>query len=101
MINVIASIHVKEGQMPTFLEIFKANIPNVLKEKGCMEYIPTLDVPTGLGPQELNPDHVTILEKWGSLEDLKAHLASPPMRIYQEEVKNIVEKVSLKVLAAA
>ena len=101
MINVLASIHVKEGQMPTFLEIFKANIPNVLQEKGCLEYLPTVDVPTGLGPQELNPDRVTIVEKWGSLEDLLAHLVAPHMLIYQEKVKNIVEKVSLKVLTAA
>ena len=101
MIHVIASIQVKEGQVAAFLDIFKANIPNVLQEKGCLEYMPTMDIPTGLGPQELNPDRVTILEKWDSLEDLKAHLASPHMRIYHEEVKNIVEKVSLKVLAAA
>ena len=101
MINVIASIHVKEGQVAAFLEIFKANIPTVLQEKGCLEYVPTVDVPTGLGPQELNPDRVTIVEKWGSLEDLLAHLVAPHMLIYQEKVKNIVEKVSLKVLTAA
>ncbi len=101
MIYVIASIQTKEGQAAAFLDIFKSNIPNVLKEKGCMEYLPAMDIPSGLGPQELDPDRVTILEKWGSLEDLKAHLASSHMRIYQEKVKNIVEKVSLKVLEAA
>jgi quinol monooxygenase YgiN len=101
MINVIASIHIKEGRMSEFIEIFKSNIPNVLEEKGCMEYVPTIDVPTGLPPQELNNNVVTIIEKWGSLEDLQAHLTAPHMLAYKEKVKNIVDKVSLKVLQEA
>jgi len=51
MINVIASIRVKEGRRAEFLDIFKANIGTVLHEKGCLEYVPTIDVPTGLPPQ--------------------------------------------------
>jgi quinol monooxygenase YgiN len=101
MINVIASIHIKEGQVAAFLDIFKSNIPNVLQEQGCMEYIPTVDVPTGLAPQELDGNVVTILEKWGSVENLKAHLVSPHMRAYQAKVKDLVEKVTVKVLAEA
>ena len=30
MINVIASIHIKEGRLSEFIEIFKSNIPKVL-----------------------------------------------------------------------
>lgn len=101
MINVIASIHIKEGRMSEFIEIFKSNIPNVLEEKGCIEYVPTIDVPTGLPPQELNNNVVTIIEKWGSLEDLQAHLTAPHMLAYKEKVKTIVDEVSLKVLTEA
>jgi quinol monooxygenase YgiN len=54
MIHVIASIHIKEGRLAEFIDIFKANIPHVLKEKGCLEYEPTVDLPSGLPPQELN-----------------------------------------------
>ena len=43
MINVIASIKVREGGKSEFIEIFKSNIPNVLEEKGCIEYILTAD----------------------------------------------------------
>ena len=50
MINVIASIQIKDGQLSDFVEIFKSNIPKVLEEKGCIEYVPTVDVPTGLPP---------------------------------------------------
>jgi quinol monooxygenase YgiN len=101
MINVIASIHIKDGRLPEFVEIFKSNIPNVLEEKGCIEYVPTVDVPAGLPPQELNNNVVTIIEKWGSLEDLQAHLSSPHMLAYREKVKDLVEKMSLKILGEA
>jgi quinol monooxygenase YgiN len=101
MINVIASIHIKEGRLSKFIDIFKSNIPNVLEEKGCIEYVPTIDVPTGFPTQELNKNVVTIIEKWGSLEDLQAHLSAPHMLAYKEKVKDLVEKVSLKVLREA
>ena len=87
--------------MSEFVEIFKSNVPNVLEEKGCMEYVPTIDVPTGLPPQELNNNVVIIIEKWGSLEDLQAHLSAPHMLAYKEKVKDLVDKVSLKVLGEA
>ena len=101
MINVIASIQIKEGQLLKFIEIFKTNIPNVLEEKGCIEYVPTIDAPTGLPPQELDKNTVTIIEKWNTLEDLQAHLKAPHMLAYKEEVKDIVEKLSLKILKRA
>ncbi|MDM8543244.1 putative quinol monooxygenase [Desulfococcaceae bacterium HSG7] len=101
MINVIASIHINEGRLSEFIKIFKSNIPNVLEEKGCIEYLPTIDVPTGLPPQELNSNVVTLIEKWNSLEDLQAHLSAPHMLAYKENVKDIVDKVSLKVLVEA
>ena len=99
MINVIASIHIKEGRLSEFVEIFKSNVPNVLEEKGCIEYVPTIDVPTGLPPQELNKNVVTIIEKWRSLEDLQAHLSAPHMLAYKDKVKDLVEKITLKVLS--
>ena len=101
MVHVIASIYVKDGQMPQFIEIFKSNVPKVLEEPGCLEYIPTLDLPTGLPPQELDNNVATIIEKWRSLDDLKAHLSAPHMLDYQEKVKDLVYKLSIKVLEGA
>jgi quinol monooxygenase YgiN len=101
MINVIASIQIKEGNLSEFIEIFKSNIPMVLEEKGCIAYVPTIDVPTGLPPQELNANVVTIIEKWESLEDLKAHLSAPHMLSYRKKTKHLVENMSVKVLAEA
>ena len=101
MINVIASIHLKEGRLAEFIEIFKSNVPKVLEEKGCLGYVPTIDVPTGLPPQELNNNVVTVIEKWGNLEYLQAHITAPHMLAYKEKVKGLVDKVSLKILTEA
>ncbi len=98
MINVIASIHIKEGRRSEFIDIFKSNVPLVLEEKGCIEYVPTIDFHTGLPPQELNKNVVTVIEKWESLGDLQTHLSAPHMLTYREKVKDLVEKVSLKIL---
>lgn len=87
MINVIALIQVREGRLTEFVGIFKANVPNVLKEQGCIEYVPTLDAPTGLPFQDLNPNLVTIIEKWATLEDLQAHLPAPHMVEYGKRSK--------------
>lgn len=101
MIHVIASVHIKQGHLTKFIEIFTANVPKVLQEKGCLEYAPTLDVPTGISPQELDENLVTVVEKWENIEDLKAHMVAPHMEVYRENVKNMVEKVSLKILKNA
>lgn len=101
MIRVIASIQIKEGHLSEFIEIFKSNIPKVLEENGCIEYVPTVDVPTGLPPQELNKNVVTIIEKWNSVEGLMAHLSAPHMLEYKEKTKNLIDNLSIKVLREA
>jgi quinol monooxygenase YgiN len=101
MINVVASITVKEGRLSEFLDIFKSNIPNVIEESGCMEYVPTVDLPSGLPTQTCNPNVVSIIEKWRTLADLKKHMSSPHMLAYREKVKDHVEHVSLKILREA
>jgi len=101
MIVVVASIQVKEGRMDEFLKVFKANVSNVLAEEGCIEYLPTVDVPAESIPQELNPKEVTVVEKWRSVEDLKAHLNAPHMLDYRDKVEDMVEHVSIRVLREA
>lgn len=101
MINVIASIRLKEGRVSEYIEIVKANIPHVIKEEGCLEYMPTIDFTTDIPPQKLDPNVVTIIEKWRAIEDLLAHFSTPHMLEYREKVKNIVENISIKVLTEA
>jgi quinol monooxygenase YgiN len=101
MINVIASIRVKEGRGSEFLEIFKSNVPSVREERGCIEYVPTVDIDADLPAQSLDENVVTIIEKWESLEALRDHLQAPHMLAYREKVKDIVADVSVKVLKEA
>ena len=101
MINVLASISVKEGKRADFIAAFKDNLAAVRAEEGCIEYFPAVDINADLPPQQLDENEVTVIEKWVSLEALRAHLSAPHMLAYKEKVKDIVEGVSLKVLQEA
>lgn len=101
MVNVIAFIRVKEGQRADFIEIFKSNIPAVLEEEGCIRYAPAVDIDTGLPNQSLDANVVTVIEKWNTLDDLKAHLEAPHMLAFRERVQGMVVDVTLKVLENA
>ncbi len=98
MITVVASITVKAARKMEFIEIFKANMPTVLAEAGCIEYLPTVDLATGLPPQILEDEVVTIIERWQSVAALREHLAAPHMHRYRQQVKEMVTGVAIKVL---
>ena len=101
MISVLASIRLHQGKRSDFLEIFNANVPAVRQEDGCLEYYPAVDIDCGLPVQALDENMVTVVEKWQSLEALRAHLAAPHMLAYKERVKDLVQDLSLKVLQVA
>jgi quinol monooxygenase YgiN len=102
MIYVLATIHVRQGMREKFLEVLKANVPNVTAEKGCISYVPVVDVDSGIPVQEkISYNVVTLLEAWERLEDLTSHLKAPHMLAYREQVRDLVESVRLRVLAPA
>ena len=101
MINVIATVQVKQGKAPEFIKLFKTIVPLVKAEKGCIEYFPAVDLPTGLPPQDINENVVTIIEKWQSLDHLMAHLSTRHMAEHMEKEKDFVEKASIKILQEA
>ena len=101
MIHVLASITVKASERDAFLEIFKANVPKVLEEEGCIEYSATVDFPTELPIQETDPNVVTVVEKWETFPHLEAHFTAPHMLEYKTKVEDMVEDVSLKILEDA
>ena len=102
MIHVLATLEVAPGRRDDFLRIFNANVPNVLAEDGCLEYGPAVDVVSGLDVQSPPRENVVmVVEKWSSLETLKAHLAAPHMAAYREQVRDIFVSVDLQVLAPA
>ncbi len=99
MIHVIATIELHPGRRADFLREFHRIVPAVLAENGCVDYGPTVDLETGLSAQlPLREDVVTIVEKWESLDTLKAHLVAPHMVEYRPRVKDMVIKTTLQVL---
>ncbi len=71
-------------------------------EKGCIEYGPTVDVATDLGPQlPVRDNVVTVIEKWESVEALKAHLAIDHMVDMKERAKGLIKSLQLHVLQPA
>lgn len=96
MIHVIATVNLKPGCREKFLEIFNANVPNVLHEDGCLSYEPCIDVDSKFAPA--NPDRVTIVESWESLDHLNEHLQAPHMKTYSESVKDLRISIELKIV---
>jgi quinol monooxygenase YgiN len=102
MIHVIATIEVRPGRRNALIEEYRRLVPLVLAEAGCIEYGPTVDIASGLAVQPaVREDILVIVEKWESLEALKAHTQAPHMAAYREAVKNIVVSVELLVLEPA
>ena len=102
MIFVIASVEIVPGKRDEFLAHFHAVVPLVLKEQGCIEYGPTVDIETSIAAQGDTRDNlVVIVEKWESIEALEDHLIAPHMLEYRKKVKEIVVRSSLQILKPA
>lgn len=101
MVIVIATVQCQPGHRDDFLNEFRQIIPAVLAEEGCIEYGPTVDATTDLDNQNSDENRVTIVEKWESLESLKAHLVAPHMLEYRPKVKEFVQSAELRVLECA
>jgi quinol monooxygenase YgiN len=102
MIHVLAMITAKPGKRDAILEIFRANMPAVHAEKGCIEYGPAIDT-EGMGgfQTKLGPDSFVVVEKWESIEALKAHAAAPHMAAYAAKTKEMIASRVIHVLSPA
>ena len=100
MIHVLAYITVKPGMRDAFLKEFRANVPNVLAEKGCIEYGPATDTPDiGKFQTPFGPDTFVVIEKWESLDALKAHAAAPHMAAYAGKTREMIASRTIHVLS--
>jgi quinol monooxygenase YgiN len=102
MIHVLAVITAKAGQREAILKEFRANIPAVRAEKGCIEYGPAVDA-DGVGgfQTKFGSDTFVVIEKWESLEALKAHAAAPHMAAYAAKTKEMIQSRVIHVLTPA
>jgi quinol monooxygenase YgiN len=102
VIHVVAVITAKPGMREAVLKEFRANMPAVHAEQGCIEYAPAVDA-EGLGgfQTKFGPDTFVVMEKWESAEALKAHSASPHMAAYAAKVKDMLANRVIHVLSPA
>ena len=99
MVHVIAIITAKPGKRDAILKEFRANVPNVRAEKGCIEYGPAVDSePAPPFQTKLGADAFMVVEKWQSMEELKAHAAAPHMAAYGAKVKDLVASRVIHIL---
>ena len=102
MIHVLATIQVQPGKRGAFLNEFHQVMPEVHQEQGCIEYGPVIDADSGIEAQaKLGEERIVIIEKWESLDALKAHLSAPHMLAYREKVKDFVAGTTLNILEPA
>ena len=102
MIHVLAVITAKPGQRDTLLTAFRANVPAVLAEDGCIEYGAAVDAADPLPFQTAyGPDAFVVIEKWASVEALKAHAATPHMVAYGKASREYVVARVIYILSPA
>ena len=102
MIYCIATIETKPGRRNELLTIFQGLVPKVLAEEGCIEYVPTVDMPTKFETQgPLRADVVTMVEKWKDLEALEDHNRTPHMAEFGRQIASLVVRLDLQVLELA
>ena len=100
MIHVLAVITAKPGKRDAILKEFRANMPTVHAEKGCLEYGPAVDA-EGMGgfQTKFGPDTFVVIEKWESPDALKAHAAAPHMAAYAAKTKDMIASRVIHVLS--
>ncbi len=102
MVHLVVSVRVKEGKLKEYVDLLKGVAATVRQEKGCIQYVPTVDLEAGALPQSLDKNMVVLLEKWESMEALQNHLATPHMAAYFKKEKPLLAQPPvIKVLQEA
>jgi quinol monooxygenase YgiN len=102
MIHVIAVITTKPGKREEVLRHFRANVPAVRAEQGCIEYGAAVDADPALPVQaKWGADTFLVIEKWESMDALKAHAAAPHMKEYAGKTKDLIAERRIHILQPA
>jgi quinol monooxygenase YgiN len=102
MIHVLAVVTARPGQRAAVLAAFRANVPNVLAEAGCIEYGAAVDAENALAFQtRYGPDTFVVVEKWESMAALEAHAAAPHMKAYGAQTKDLIASRVIHILSPA
>ena len=99
MIHVIAVITAKPGKREEILQAFRANVPAVRAERGCIEYGAAVDAENALSIQtKWGPETFLVIEKWESMDALRAHAAAPHMVAYGAKTRELIASRVIHIL---
>ena len=102
MIHVIAILTAKPGKRDEILRHFRANVPTVRAEPGCIEYGAAVDAENALKIQtKWGPDTFLVIEKWESMDALQAHAAAPHMVAYAAKTRELMASRVIHILSPA
>ena len=102
MIHVIAIITAKPGQRAAILEHYRGNVAAVRAEDGCIEYGATIDAQSAPSFQtQWGADTFVVVEKWASMDALKAHAAAPHMAAYGTRTKDLIASRVIHIMQPA
>ena len=102
MIHVVAVITTRPGLRDSVLQHFRANVPAVRAEEGCIEYGAAIDADNALPSQApYGSDTFVVIEKWSSMDALRAHAAAPHMVGYGAKTREMVATRLIHILAPA
>jgi quinol monooxygenase YgiN len=102
MLHLIAVLTATPGKRDALLAAFRANVPNVQAEPGCIEYAAAVDT-DGFADAAapLGPDTFIVVEKWTGPQALREHMAAPHMVAYGEQTKDLLAQRRLHILDPA
>jgi quinol monooxygenase YgiN len=100
MIHVVAVITAKPGMREPILQAFRANVPAVRAEQGCIEYQAVVDAENALPFQtKIGADTFMVIEKWSTMDALKAHAAAPHMAAYGAKTREMIATRMVHILS--
>lgn len=100
-VHVLAVITTKPGMRDQVLGLFRANVPAVLAEDGCIEYGATIDCAEAGFAAKYGDDSFVVVEKWESMAALGAHATSPHMKAYGASTKEMLADRVIHVMSDA
>ncbi len=100
-VHVLAVITTKPGKRDEVLKLFRANVPAVLEEDGCIEYGATIDCADAGFAAKYGDDTFVVVEKWASMSALGAHAGSLHMKAYGASTKEMLADRVIHVMSDA
>jgi len=76
MIYLVATLKIKPGSLPDFVEAAKACIVETRKEPGCISY--------DLHQSVSDEDTIVFVERWETREALDGHFVAPHFKVWRE-----------------